>query len=84
MQRSGSLSQARLEQRRVWFPEAGFISTPIYRRDQLPAHVSVDGPCIVEQMDTTTVVPPQATMRVDGMGCLHIDVARQEHRGDEG
>ncbi|MCZ6873594.1 MAG: hydantoinase/oxoprolinase family protein [bacterium] len=83
MQRSGSLSQARLAQRRVWFPEAGFISTPIYQRDQLPAHVSVDGPCIVEQMDTTTVVPPQATMRVDGMGCLHIDVARQEHGGDE-
>jgi N-methylhydantoinase A len=63
------------EQRRVWFPEAGFVATPVYHRDLLPADTTLNGPCIIEQMDTTTVVPPQATLRVDAYGYLHLDVA---------
>jgi N-methylhydantoinase A len=70
----GSIEQALLERRQVWFAETGFVSTPIYARDQLPLDVELHGPCIVEQMDTTTVVPPQATLRVDALGYLHIDV----------
>jgi N-methylhydantoinase A len=70
----GSIEQALLEQRQVWFAETGFVPTPIYARARLPLDVELRGPCIVEQMDTTTVVPPQATLRVDALGCLHIDV----------
>ncbi len=32
------------------------------------------GPAIVEQMDTTTVVPPRAKVRNDKLGYLHIEV----------
>jgi hypothetical protein len=46
----------------------GFTATPIYYRQALPVDATRTGPCIVEQMDTTTVVPPQATLCVDALG----------------
>ena len=52
--------------RKVWFPEAGgFVETPIYSRDALKPGNVFSGPAIVEQMDTTTVVLPDWTARVD-------------------
>jgi N-methylhydantoinase A len=71
--RVGRVDQALLR-RQVWFAETGFVPTPIYARDRLPLDVELLGPCIIEQMDTTTVVPPQATVRLDVLGCLHIEV----------
>jgi N-methylhydantoinase A len=47
----------------------------IYRRADLAVDAEVPGPCLVEQMDTTTVVPPQARLRLDALGYLHIDVS---------
>jgi N-methylhydantoinase A len=72
--RVGRVDQALLQRREVWFAETGFVPTPIYARDRLPLDVELRGPCIVEQMDTTTVVPPHATLRLDGLGCLHIEL----------
>ena len=74
LSRKGGAEQALRERRGVWFPETGFVSTPVYDRDRLPLDVELLGPCVIEQMDTTTVVPPQATLRVDTLGCLHIEV----------
>jgi N-methylhydantoinase A len=62
----------------VWFAETGFVPTPVYDRDRLPLDVELYGPCIVEQMDSTTVVPPQATLRVDAFGYLHLDMTAIE------
>ena len=52
--------------RPVFFESAaGFIDCPIYdRAPMLPAD-AVAGPAIVEQMDTTTVIPPGFSARVD-------------------
>ncbi len=45
--------------RRVFFPQAsGFADTPVYQRVDLPPGSSIDGPSIVEQMDTTTITSP--------------------------
>jgi N-methylhydantoinase A len=83
VQRVGQVDQALLEQRPVWFAETGFAPTPIYARDRLPLDVELRGPCIIEQMDPTTVVPPQATLRLDVLGCLHIEVTPiQVHEED--
>ena len=65
----------------MWFPETGFVNTPVYDRDRLPADARIAGPAIVEQMDTTTVVPPKAKLRNDRLGYLHIDLAPIEVRG---
>jgi N-methylhydantoinase A len=61
--------------RPVWFPEAGdFMSTPIYSRDALQPGNRFTGPAIVEQMDTTTVVPPGMNAQVDRYLNLILEV----------
>jgi N-methylhydantoinase A len=64
--------QAVIERRRVWFPDEGYVPTRVYDRDRLPAEARIMGPAIVEQMDTTTVVPPRASVRADRAGYLHM------------
>jgi N-methylhydantoinase A len=50
----------------VWLAEArDFVDCPIYARDALRPGNRFAGPAIVEQMDTTTLVPPGWTARVD-------------------
>ena len=38
------------------------------------AHTRLDGPAIIEQMDATTVIPPDAVAKTDALGNLCIDV----------
>ncbi|RKK05695.1 hydantoinase/oxoprolinase family protein [Pseudoroseomonas wenyumeiae] len=69
-------SGARTGERPVWFPEAqDFVATPIYSRDELKPGNRFAGPAIVEQMDTTTVVPPGMTARVDPYLNLILEAA---------
>jgi N-methylhydantoinase A len=44
--------------RPVWFRATGFVETPIHNRADLAAGERIEGPAIVEQMDSTTVIPP--------------------------
>ena len=72
---AGKLADALLEKRKVWFPETGFVATPVYDRDRLPKDCRITGPAIIEQMDTTTVVPPKARVQPDRYGYLHMTLA---------
>jgi N-methylhydantoinase A len=72
----GSLEDARKPDRQVWFKDSGFIETAIYERGELPSGASFDGPAIVEQPDTTTVMPPGTRCKVDEYGNLIIKVER--------
>lgn len=59
------------ERRDVWFEEAaGFVATPVYDRAVLSAGQCLQGPAIIEQLDTTTVVPPGCDARTDAYGLL--------------
>ena len=54
------------ERRDVWLAEAQeFVSCPVYDRERLQPGNRIAGPAVVEQMDTTTVVLPGMTARVD-------------------
>ncbi len=65
------LEAARTGARQAWFPQTGaYQETPVYDRAGLGAGVSIPGPAIVEQMDTTTVVMPGQTLRADAHGNL--------------
>jgi N-methylhydantoinase A len=77
-----SLKSALLERRDVWFPETGFIATPVYERERLPAQCRFTGPAIIEQMDTTTVIPPKARLRHDKFGYLHLEVEPRQMKGN--
>jgi N-methylhydantoinase A len=76
-----SLRHAVLDKRKVWFPETGYVTAPVYDRDQLPADCRMTGPAIIEQMDTTTVVPPKATLTQDRYGYLHMTLKPPATRG---
>jgi N-methylhydantoinase A len=63
------------ETRPVYFDEgADFLDTPIYDRDVLGADATLEGPAIIEQMDTTVLIPPGARARVDADLNVVIDV----------
>ncbi len=53
------------ELRIVWFEGKEPLETPVYRRDELAAGSRLAGPAIVEQLDSTTLVPPGASFEVD-------------------
>lgn len=52
--------------RRAFFAErGGFVDVPVYDRYRLAAGMTFEGPAIVEQIDSTAVVGPDADVRVD-------------------
>jgi N-methylhydantoinase A len=62
--------------RMVDFDEVeGSVETPIYSHDGLPAGAVIEGPAIVEQLDSTTVVPPGVRAEVDEWLNIRIHVA---------
>lgn len=72
-ERKGTVADARLGTRPVWFGDR-MHETPVYDRDALPIGVSLEGPAILNQMDTTTVVEPNSAVTVDEYGNLIIEV----------
>ena len=69
------LEAAHLRTREAVFRKDGVLGTfqtGIYRRDLLPLGVPLPGPAILLQKDSTTVVPPGATVEVHGSGSLII------------
>ncbi|MFM0303577.1 hydantoinase/oxoprolinase family protein [Paraburkholderia sediminicola] len=80
---SGSLSAALVEERQVWYADAGFVSAPVYNRDAVPVDSTFDGPAIVEQMDTTIVIPPHATVQVNHIGDLMINLKAAQMEASE-
>lgn len=61
---------ARIGTREAHFPGSGAGDAAVYDRDRLPAGASVAGPAILEQAESTTVVPPTWTGRILADGTL--------------
>lgn len=50
----------------MFFAEAGkFVDTPVYDHYALAPGVTVQGPAIIEQRESTVVVGPKATASLD-------------------
>lgn len=64
--RSGeSPRAARKGTRPVYFEGRGFVNVPVYERDRLQPGNRVKGPCMIEEVISSTVVIPGATAKVD-------------------
>ncbi|MBJ7601591.1 MAG: hydantoinase/oxoprolinase family protein [Candidatus Dormibacteraeota bacterium] len=69
--RFGTGPPAQPARRQAWFPEAkGFTDTPVYEREKLVHGQRLEGPAIVEERESTTVLPPGVTAEVDQYGSL--------------
>ena len=78
--KGGSLDAALLYKRNSVFRESGVLKTfetSVYRRDAMPIRTPFEGPAILLQKDSTTVVPPRATACVHVSGSIIITLEGQ-------
>lgn len=68
-----TLEDAQTGTRNVFFGNI-WLETPVFNRDALPSDAVLSGPAIIEQMDTTTVVPPGDHVSSDTVGNLILHV----------
>ncbi|MEC8289728.1 MAG: hydantoinase/oxoprolinase family protein, partial [Pseudomonadota bacterium] len=52
--------------RQAYFSGHGGVDATVYERDTLPLGATFEGPAIVEQFDSTTVLPPGWRGKIDG------------------
>ena len=64
--------------RPVWFAETGTTDCSVHNRSSIAAGVSLDGPVIVESLDSTLVVPPGWTARNDSNGFITLERSNRE------
>jgi len=68
----GQPGDALIGRRVVNFAEDGKHETPVYRRSDLGAGSDMAGPCLIEELSSTTMVLPGQRVAVDDYGVLHI------------
>jgi len=71
------------DEREVYFDrKAGFVKTPVYKRDNLFAGQEFVGPAIIEEYASNTVVHPGDLVRVDHTGHIVINVNLENDGGE--
>ncbi len=64
--------------RSVFFDELGErVATPVYDRDGLRYGARIEGPAIISQLDSTTVVPPGTTAVIDEWANIRINISQE-------
>ena len=77
-ERAGSEpSAAHKSSRPVYYPAHGFIDTPVYERDLLQPGNVINGPCLVEEIASTSVITPGARGTVDEYGNITVELGKQ-------
>lgn len=69
----GRLDDALTGSRNVFF-DGQWCKSAIYERDKLPEGAEIRGPAIIEQPDSTFVLDPGATAKVDDIGNLLVHI----------
>lgn len=64
--------------REVNFGELGTLTTPVHERDRMPAGFQCEGPLVVEEPSSTTLVYPGQWLEVDAFGQLRIRMTRKD------
>lgn len=66
--------------RPAYFVQVGFVPTPVYDRYRLAAGMVLEGPAIVEERESTAVLPPGHRAAVDPFGNLLVTMDAAEAR----
>jgi N-methylhydantoinase A/oxoprolinase/acetone carboxylase beta subunit len=73
------------QERPAYFPECGgYTATAVHDRDGLGPGLELEGPAIVEERESTTVLPPGVRAVVDDYGSLHVASPSAGQGRDEG
>ncbi|GHC78291.1 hydantoinase B/oxoprolinase family protein [Limoniibacter endophyticus] len=73
----GGIADARKGTRKTYFGN-GWVDAGIYDRYAMRPGIRVEGPAIIEERESTTIVPPGDTVTVDETGNLRIAIAAVE------
>jgi N-methylhydantoinase A len=68
--------------REVHFESTGWVETRVLDRNSLSVGDELAGPCIVERLDTTIVLPPEATGRIDEVSNILITFNENKERSE--
>ena len=82
----GDVSRAVIVEREVVFEDEGqprMHLTRFYARERLAAGDRIEGPAVIEQYDSTTVLPPGLTAEIDRLGNIVVDCTRQAALGTD-
>jgi N-methylhydantoinase A len=60
--------------RRVWFMDGSGVESPVFQRNSLPLGSKGKGPCVIEDYDSTLVIPPQARYVIDRNGSVSVAI----------
>ncbi|TGD31491.1 hydantoinase/oxoprolinase family protein [Brevibacterium sp. S22] len=66
-----------IEVREVYF-DGKWHSTPVYQRENLPSGAAFIGPAILNQIDSTTVIPPNSSAVIDEWFNIRIALTTEE------
>ena len=72
--RGDQASDAARGRRPCYFPDTGFVESPIWDRYGLSTGTTIGGPAIVQERESTTVIPPGASAVVDEWQNLVVSV----------
>jgi N-methylhydantoinase A len=54
------------------------VEAPVYARDDLPAGASFEGPALIDQLDSTVLVPPGVTVEVDEWLNIRMQIEQED------
>ncbi len=73
------ITKYRTESRPVfWGPKEGWIKTPTLSREEMQKSEKLEGPAIVQQNDSTIVIPPKACASVLNDGCIILECVKNK------
>ena len=76
--RAGDGTAARYAERQIFF-EGGFMEAGVYRRDALVPGDRMEGPAMITEYTSATLLPPDCVATVDGFSNLVISIGGEHH-----
>ncbi len=74
------LSKALKEKRPIYFRDKGFVDIPIYERDLFGIGTKFPGPCLIEEMISTALIPENWVGEIDEFKNIIITPAQKAQR----
>lgn len=71
---AGAIAQPKA--RREVFFDGQWFDTPVYERSRLPVGIELDGPAVIDQLDSTTIVPPGTRASIDEWKNIRIRIVQ--------